>query len=58
MNTTTIILNGKTYVIPNDRLPQVISVLEQCKVTDNPTGHFQEVLLNRPFNDGRTLING
>jgi hypothetical protein len=55
--TTTIVFQGKSYTIPNDKVQHIVSLLEAYKVTEQ-TQQVREVLINNPHGDGRTLING
>ena len=55
---TTINVNGINYTIPNDKIQNVISLLEAYKVTEKTYQQVKEVLSSRPNVDGRSLING
>jgi hypothetical protein len=56
--TTTITVQGKNYIISNDKVQHIVSLLEAYKIEPNPNTQFREVLNNHPDNDGRSLING
>jgi hypothetical protein len=56
--TTSITLLGVTYIIPNDKIQHIISLLQAYKVTQGNTQQVGEVLTSNPNTDGRTLING
>jgi hypothetical protein len=56
--TTTITINGISYTIPNDKVQNVISLLEAYKVTQTPRGQVREVLTSNPIANGKILING
>jgi len=56
--TTTIIVQGKSYTIPADKVQHIVSILEAYKIVETPQ-QVREVLSNHPYgNDGRVLING
>jgi hypothetical protein len=56
--TTTIIVQGKSYTIPADKVQHIVSLLEAYKIVETPQ-QVREVLSNHPYgNDGRVLING
>ena len=55
--TTTINFLGKTYVIPNDKIQHIVSLLEAYKVVDTSHEQVREVVSHVP-QDGRSLING
>jgi hypothetical protein len=55
--TTTIIVNGTTYIVPNEKLHQILNLLESVKVSTSQQ-QVREVLTSQPLNDGRSLING
>jgi len=56
--TTTITVNGTSYTIPNDKVQHIVSLLQAYRVIENNQQQVREVLVNNPYNDGRTLING
>ena len=56
--TTTITVQGVSYVIPNDKVSLVIDMLKRYRVTENQSNQVREVLTSIPHNDGRVLING
>lgn len=56
--TTSITVQGVTYIIPNDKVQHIISLLQAYKVTQGNTQQVGEVLTSNPNTDGRTLING
>ena len=55
---TQIIVNGRTYNIPSDKVQHIVALLEAYKVTEAPQQQVREVLTNFHNNDGRSLING
>jgi hypothetical protein len=58
MNTTTIVVNGKNYTIPNDKVQHIVSMLEAYNLNQKPAHESYQVLSNQPSFDGRSLING
>jgi hypothetical protein len=57
--TTTIIVQGKSYTIPSDKVQNIVSLLEAYKIVQQQPQQVREVLSNQPYgNDGRVLING
>jgi hypothetical protein len=56
--TTTISVQGRTFIIPNDKVQHIVSLLEAYRVTENRQEQVREVLTSHPHSDGRTLING
>jgi len=57
--TTTIVVQGISYTIPNDKVPLVLDLLKAYRITETKQpNQVKEVLSNHPNNDGRILING
>jgi hypothetical protein len=57
--TTTIVVQGVSYTIPNDKIPLILDLLRSYRVTETKqSNQVREVLSSHPTNDGRILING
>lgn len=55
---TQVIVNGRTYTIPSDKVQHIVALLEAYKTTQAPQQQVREVLTNFPNNENRVLING
>lgn len=56
--TTTITVNGKNYIIPNDKVQNIISILEAYQIANGGQQQVREVITSNPDAYGRSLING
>ncbi len=56
--TTTVTIQGISYVIPNDKVPLVIDLLKSYRVSETRSNEVREVLTSNPHQDNRVLING
>jgi translation elongation factor EF-Tu-like GTPase len=56
--TTTITVQGVTYVIPNDKVNIIVDLLKSYSVAENKRHQVKEVLISNPNSDNRVLING
>lgn len=57
--TTTIVVQGTSYTIPNDKIPLIVDLLKSYRVTETKQNNqVREVLSSYTSNDGRILING
>lgn len=56
--TTTINVQGRNYIIPNDKIQHIISLLEAYKVANDGREQVREVITTNPDAQGRSLING
>jgi hypothetical protein len=56
--TTTITVNGASYIIPNDKVQHIVSLLEAYRTAQTSQQQVREVLTSNQNVDGKCLING